>query len=66
MTKCPSIWTYHTLGAKGGLQHTMQIPFPEGAVVRSPDRARVVKIRREDYKRSLKRRNKQQERQVQS
>ncbi|QDU26998.1 hypothetical protein ETAA8_20820 [Anatilimnocola aggregata] len=31
---------------------------PEGIVVRSPDRARIAKIRREDYERTLKRRPK--------
>jgi hypothetical protein len=30
--------------------------IPEGVVVRSPDRSRIAKIRREDYERTLKRR----------
>ncbi len=32
--------------------------IPEGVVVRSPDRSRIAKIRREDYERTLKRRKK--------
>jgi len=31
---------------------------PEGVVVRSPDRSRIAKLRREDYERTLKRRKK--------
>jgi hypothetical protein len=30
--------------------------IPEGIVVRSPDRSRIAKLRREDYERTLKRR----------
>lgn len=32
--------------------------IPEGVVVRSPDRSRIAKLRREDYERTLKRRKK--------
>ena len=32
--------------------------IPEGVVVRSPDRSRIAKLRREDYERTLKRRRK--------
>jgi len=32
--------------------------IPEGIVVRSPDRSRIAKLRREDYERTLKRRKK--------
>jgi hypothetical protein len=32
--------------------------IPEGVVVRSPDRSRIAKMRREDYERTLKRRKK--------
>jgi hypothetical protein len=31
---------------------------PEGVVIRSPDRTRIAKLRREDYERTLKRRKK--------
>src|SRR5262249_12475522 len=31
---------------------------PEGVVVRSPDRGRIAKLRREDYERTLRRREK--------
>jgi hypothetical protein len=34
------------------------VGIPEGVVVRSPDRSRIAKIRREDYERTLKRRKK--------
>jgi RNA ligase len=32
--------------------------IPEGVIVRSPDRSRIAKLRREDYERALKRRRK--------